>query len=307
MTDSGPTVTVVINTYNDRAHVARAVTSVLAQTRSPDEIFVIDDGSSDGTDKSLKDTFGDQLRYHYHENRGLPASRNVAFDLSSGDWLAFLDSDDTWAADKLELSLAAIHNKPEAGMVACVGVEVSPEGRVLNRLGLPEPFSMEAVRLELLRRNPFSPSGVMIRRDVLREVGGWPEDMRYAEDIVTFANIAASFEIVPVQKVLFYKTVLPTSMQFDAEKVLRYGPRSFQLCKRALARRTWPGRWVDEVAFRQGVTQIFLHTAWVYSGRRQKGMAAKCILRGLMRWPFLTARQLRSVYWLCARLLLNAA
>jgi len=189
------------------------------------------------------------------------------------------------------------------GMVACAGVECTPEGVVTNTLGFPQPYTMDAVRLELRRRNPFSPSGVMIRRDVLEAVGGWPEDMRYAEDIVTFAKIAASYEIAAVNEQLFYKTVLPTSMQFDAEKVMHYGPISFRRCKEALGTRPWPGSWVDECAFRQGVTQILLHTAWIYAGQRKKSRAAQCLIRGLAKWPFLTARQYRQVYWLCAGLL----
>jgi glycosyltransferase involved in cell wall biosynthesis len=298
-----PTITAVINTYNDRQHVWKAVESVLNQTLRPSEIIVVDDGSSDGTGDFLRREFGNKLLYHYHPNRGLPASRNVAFELSSGDWLAFIDSDDYWTSDKLELTIVEALGRPAVGMVACAGLECTPEGVALSTLGLPQPYSMEAVRSELRRRNPFSPSGVMIRRDVLQAVGGWPEGMRYAEDIVTFARIAAAYEIAAVHKPLFYKTVLPTSMQFDVEKVLHYGPISFQLCKEALGRRTWPGRWLDEVAFRQGVTQIFLHTAWIYSGRRERWRAIECLIRGLAKWPFLTARQYRSMYWLCARLL----
>src|ERR1700694_44105 len=97
-----PTITVVINTYNDRVHIGKAIQSVLDQTVPAHEIIVVDDGSSDGTEDYLRKNFGDKLIYHYHPNRGLPASRNVGFDLSSGDWLAFIDSDDYWAPDKLE-------------------------------------------------------------------------------------------------------------------------------------------------------------------------------------------------------------
>ena len=307
MRDLKPTITVVVNTYNDRAHIGRAIRSVLNQTQPPEDIIVVDDGSSDGTGEYLKAEFGDRLIYHYHPNRGLPASRNVALELSSGRWLAFIDSDDYWAPEKLELTITETIDRPSVGMVACAGVQCTPEGKLLCDLELPKPYSMGVVRSELRRRNPFSPSGVMIRRDVLKHIGGWPEDMRYAEDIVTFAKIAAAYEIAAVHKVLFYKTVLPTSMQFDSEKILHYGPISFQRCKEALGRHTWPGRWWDAVACRQGVTQIFLHTAWVHSGRSEKRKAVACLIRGMAQWPFLTAKQYRSVYWLCSRLLRRSA
>ena len=300
---SHDTIAVIVNTYNDKPHVARAIRSVLTQTLEPCEIAVIDDGSSDDTGDFLQREFGDRILYHYHPNRGLPASRNVGFDLTSGRWLAFVDSDDYWAPEKLELTVAESVGHPTVGMVACAGYLCSPEGRILSSLGLPQPYSMNAVRRELRRRNPFSPSGVMIRRDVLEQVGGWPEHMRCFEDIVTFARIAACCEIAAVNRPLFYKTQLPTSMQFDAEKVLHYGPLSFRLCKEAIGRTSPPGKWLDEIAYRQGVTQIFLHTAWIYSGRHETRRAAGCLLRGLLKWPFLTARQYRAVYWLCASLL----
>src|ERR1700734_2551552 len=111
--DKEPRISVIINTYNDKGHIAKAVQSVLDQTLPPCEMIVIDDGSSDGTGDFLHETFGDKLIYHYHPNRGLPASRNVGFNLSSGDWLAFIDSDDYWAADKLELTIAATRGRPK--------------------------------------------------------------------------------------------------------------------------------------------------------------------------------------------------
>jgi glycosyltransferase involved in cell wall biosynthesis len=296
-------ITVVINTYNDRTHIGKAIQSVLDQTFKPVEIIVIDDGSTDGTEDFCRSTFGSQVLFHYHPNRGLAGSRNVALRLSSGYWIAFLDSDDYWVREKLEMSIAETRGRPDIGMVACAGIEVTPQGKPVAVLSLPKPFTMAKVRSDLRRRNPFTPSGVMIRRDVLEAVGGWPEDLRYAEDIVTFARIAASFEIAALHRPLFYKLQLPTSLSFRADAVLRYGPISFQRCKDALGRRTWPGSWLDALAFRQAVAQVFIHAAWIYTGRQDNRNAAACLARGLARWPLLTLRQYRSVYWICARLL----
>jgi glycosyltransferase involved in cell wall biosynthesis len=72
-----PRVTVVINTYNDKRCVGKAIRSVLDQSVRPHEIIVIDDGSTDGTRDFVEREFGTRLRYHYHANRGIGGSRKA--------------------------------------------------------------------------------------------------------------------------------------------------------------------------------------------------------------------------------------
>lgn len=296
-------VTVVINTYNDRKHVGRAIRSVLNQTREPSEVLLIDDGSTDGTGEFVRNDFGDRVRYHWHPNRGIAASRNLGIHLAAGEWIGFLDSDDYWAPEKLDLQLSAAREAPGAGMVACVGLVCTPEGAIVGKAGLPQPFTMKAVRAELRRRCILLFSGLLIRRDVMTQVGGFPEDLAFGEDLVTVAKIAAAFEITAVHQPLFYKTQLPQSLSSSPEAALSQGRISARRCREALARHSWPGNWLDELAFRQSEAQLFFHTAWLYAGIHDKRKAALAVIRGLVHWPFLTMWQYRSVYWLCARLL----
>ena len=146
-----------------------------------------------------------------------------------------------------------------------------------------------------------------MRRDVLDLVGGFPEDLMFGEDLVTFARIAAGFEIGAVHRTLFYKTQLPSGLSSRPHAVLRDGLISFQRCKEALARRTWPGNWIDMGAFRQSEAQLYFHTAWLYIGRRDKRKAAIAVIHGLTHCPILTIWQYRAVYWLCGHLLQRSA
>jgi glycosyltransferase involved in cell wall biosynthesis len=102
-----PMVSVVITTFNRGAVVVNAVESVLLQTYNNYEIIVVDDGSVDDTATKLRPYFG-RIRYHRQDNQGVSAARNMGIELAEGEWIANLDSDDTWHQRKLELQLAAL-------------------------------------------------------------------------------------------------------------------------------------------------------------------------------------------------------
>src|SRR6185295_2750617 len=95
-------ISVVVPTYNRARLVVRAVESVLAQTRPPDELIVVDDGSTDDTPAALA-RFGDRVRLVSQRNAGAAAARNNGLALASRPWAAFLDSDDVWVPDHLHL------------------------------------------------------------------------------------------------------------------------------------------------------------------------------------------------------------
>lgn len=101
-----PRISVVIPTYNRARGVVRAIDSVLRQTAPGCEVIVVDDGSSDETPAVLAN-YGSQVRSIRQENRGVSAARNVGIEAARGEWIAFLDSDDTWHQQKLELQLRA--------------------------------------------------------------------------------------------------------------------------------------------------------------------------------------------------------
>ncbi|MHC5164844.1 MAG: glycosyltransferase [Planctomycetota bacterium] len=105
-------ISVVIPAYNAEKHIARAIDSVLAQTRPADEIIiVIDDGSSDGTADAVR-SFGDKVILIHQENSGASAARNAGVEAAMGDWIAFLDCDDGWLPDKLKLQTEHLVRNP---------------------------------------------------------------------------------------------------------------------------------------------------------------------------------------------------
>ena len=114
---SEATVSVIIPAYRAAHTIGRAIDSVLAQTRPPREILVIDDGSPDGLAAALAG-YGARVRLHRQPNGGAASARNRGIDLASGERLAFLDADDYWEPHKLERQLAILERHAEVALIA---------------------------------------------------------------------------------------------------------------------------------------------------------------------------------------------
>ncbi len=205
-TMSLPRITAIIPTWNRAEPVARAIESVLAQTRPADEILVIDDGSTDDTAERIPALFP-QIRFLRQENRGVSAARNLAIEAATaqeegGTWLAFLDSDDTWEPQKLERQLEALAGRPERichtdEIWIRNGRRVNPRQRHAKHGG--------RIYLECLPLCAMSPSSVMIHSDVFQEVGLFDEDLPACEDYDLWLRICAREEVLYVDEKLVVK------------------------------------------------------------------------------------------------------
>ena len=107
-------ITVIIPAYNSVKSIRRAIDSILAQTLKDYEIIVIDDGSTDGTGKIIKE-YSNAVSYNYQENAGVCAARNAGIEKARGQWIAFLDHDDYWQPDKLERQMEILTENPGNG------------------------------------------------------------------------------------------------------------------------------------------------------------------------------------------------
>jgi glycosyltransferase involved in cell wall biosynthesis len=109
MTGIDELVSIIIPTYNRGDVISRSIKSALRQTYTCTEIIVVDDCSEDNTERIIKDNFGNRVKYIKHDaNRGGSAARNTGIKSANGDYLAFLDSDDEWVENKLELQMKYI-------------------------------------------------------------------------------------------------------------------------------------------------------------------------------------------------------
>jgi glycosyltransferase involved in cell wall biosynthesis len=105
-------ISVVIPAYNSAAYIKRSVDSVLAQTLKPDEIIVVDDGSTDNT-ADIVSQYGSKVTLIQQKNAGPSTARNTGIKAATGEWIAFLDADDEWLPEKLQLQIENLQRNPQ--------------------------------------------------------------------------------------------------------------------------------------------------------------------------------------------------
>lgn len=196
-------VSVIIPTYN-RAYLLReALASVLAQKNvRPLEVIVIDDGSTDETFRVLEQ-FLSRITYFYQRHGGVSSARNRGVCISSGEWIAFLDSDDLWKPEKLSRHWDFVRAHP--------GILISQTEEIWIRKGQrvnpkkyhekPEGFCFD----RLLERCLISPSAVMIHRSLFDKVGLFDESMPACEDYDLWLRIGYRYPVGLLREPLVIK------------------------------------------------------------------------------------------------------
>ena len=179
-TRAAPTITVAIPAYQAERFIAQTLESILAQTRPPEEVIVVDDGSTDGTARELA-RFGDRIRVIRRANGGCAAAFNTAFAEARGDYVAECGADDIWEPHKLERQLQALSAHPEIDIAfSAARVFGNREGR----WGMPTAPAPSAgivaggdFAATMYRANPVCPSTLLIRRALYGRLGPFAEDI----------------------------------------------------------------------------------------------------------------------------------
>jgi glycosyltransferase involved in cell wall biosynthesis len=199
-------ISVVIPTYNRAAEIAAAVASVLAQTLPPHEVIVVDDGSTDMTPEALAPLM-DRIRYVRKPNGGASSARNRGVLEATGDWIAFLDSDDTWDPRKLEKQAACV---AETSALVCFCVCHDDDGRTLDDLQSMDPglaagafafYQPGDCRLFYFRCHPFVQS-MLASRESLMKCGLFDETLHVAEDTSLIYRLVLDFGYAVVNEPL---------------------------------------------------------------------------------------------------------
>jgi glycosyltransferase involved in cell wall biosynthesis len=177
-----PKVSVVIPVFNGEHFIQQTIESVLAQTFQDFEIIVVDDGSTDNTAEIVKG-FGGKVTYQYQANAGADIAYNAGIASATGEFVAFLDHDDAWHPEKLARQVAILDRHPGVGLTYTELEYVDEEGRLLNRTTWVEKRKVKGdltgdFRSILFNKFPCAiPSAMMIRRNILNQVGGFDPDL----------------------------------------------------------------------------------------------------------------------------------
>ena len=174
-------ISVVIPAYNASRFLAETLESVLGQTLPPDEILVIDDGSTDDT-AAIAESFPPPVRVFRRPNSRQGASRNFGVQQATSEWIAFVDADDLWRPNKLQRQMEELSKQPEAD-VCYTGLLRFTDAQGSRTFGTPLPaYPPEQVRRRLFRGPFFLPSSVLIRRSRFLAMGGFATTFKITED-----------------------------------------------------------------------------------------------------------------------------
>jgi glycosyltransferase involved in cell wall biosynthesis len=197
-----PIVSVIIPLYNKGPYIPRAINSVLTQTVQDFEIIVVDDRSSDGGPAIVKNYTDSRISLIEQEHRGVSYTRNHGVYLATSDFIAFLDADDEWLPNHLEILSRLKRKFPEAGIFASASKRCLKSGKLINTEynAIPSsPFEgllpnyFESVALGT---DPVSMSTAGITKKMFFETGGFLEGESMGEDIDFLAKIALKYPIV---------------------------------------------------------------------------------------------------------------
>jgi len=194
-----PVVSVVIPTYRRPALLTRAIASVLAQTSGDLEVLVVDDGPSDPAADVVRRAGDVRLRYLRHDaTRGAGAARNTGLRDARGEFVAFLDDDDTWLPSKLARQLECFAGGSSTlGVVYCSSLKYSDITQRVISEALARPLRDGYV--DFLRSTRFGTSVPLIRRRCLEDVGGFDESLPGTQDRDLWIRLAKrfGFDFVP--------------------------------------------------------------------------------------------------------------
>jgi glycosyltransferase involved in cell wall biosynthesis len=198
--------TIIIPTYNRLPFLKSAINSVFCQTYRRFQLIIADDGSTDGTGDNVQslNNSDENLRYLRLPHCGMPGKvRNAGARLATGDFLAFLDSDDLWKPEKLARQIAFFEEHPD--MMICHTREIWQRGeKIVSQAGQKHRRS-GYIFADALKKCIIGPSTVMMRRELFEEFGGFREDLEIAEDYELWLRITAKYPVGYIDEPLVIK------------------------------------------------------------------------------------------------------
>lgn len=185
-------ISVVIPLYNKASFIESAIRSVLSQTRLPQEIIVVDDGSTDDGYAKVLNIGHPLVKADRQTNGGVSRARNRGCELAGGRYVAFLDADDEWQPDHLTELEELAQLAPGASLYGTAYMEVWNDGRkyLLKIPGQTESGKLENYLAASRYYPPIYTSSIMADRKALLNVGGFPEGVTHGEDFDTWVRVS---------------------------------------------------------------------------------------------------------------------
>ncbi len=189
-------ISIVIPLYNKEKQVAHTLQSVFDQTFQDFEIVIVDDGSTDGSVAEVEKFAERRIRLIHQQNAGVSAARNRGVEAAKGELVAFLDADDEWKPEYLATQYHLYLKYPKSSVYACNYEFRNPEGVVtsttIRKLAFTSKDGLLSNYFEVASCSypPLWTSAVMVKKQAIQDVGGFPVGIKSGEDLLTWARLA---------------------------------------------------------------------------------------------------------------------
>ena len=196
-----PKISVVIPLYNKEKSIASTLRTVLNQTFSDYEIVIVNDGSTDGSVEEIEKVQDDRIRLVHQPNAGVSAARNRGIEEAKGDLIAFLDADDEWKPEYLATQYHLFQKYPECSVFACNYEFRDVSGKVTPTLIHKLPFVggdgilSNYFEVASCSHPPICSISVMVKKQVMQAIGGFPVGVKSGEDLLTWARLSMKGQI----------------------------------------------------------------------------------------------------------------
>jgi len=208
-------VSIVIPTHKRPELLKKAIESALNQTYGQTEIIVVDDNSSDSTEQVVKDFNKENVRYFRNEiSLGGAGTRNVGIENSQGEFIAFLDDDDIWYPDKIELQVQKVKENDNNVLCTC-GLQVVYVAENLKYFNFPKLYDITFKKMLLNNRVGIT-STVMVRRSALDESGFFDTALPAREEYELWIRLSRAGNFTSVDKPLLDYYIHPSRHQISA-------------------------------------------------------------------------------------------
>jgi glycosyltransferase involved in cell wall biosynthesis len=290
-------ITVAINAYNGMPYLIEAVESILNQTMQDFILFIVNDGSTDGTAEYLKKLTDPRIRVLDQENSGTAASSNRAISECKTEFIVRMDADDISLPTRLECLLKFMDANPAAGMAGSQAVWFSEHGTG-NSLKLPTRHD-DIWSALMGGYHAMVHATLIMRTEVIRRAGGYWQFRHYDDDTDMMLRMGETAKLANIDKVLYHYRILAGSLSGAGLKRVRFSyDYSIELARRrasgltpltpeafeaSLRARPWWIRMCDAVEFhgrvqyRKAVQEIFNEKPMF--GRLRLGWASICAPR----------------------------
>lgn len=215
--DKNPKVSVLMGVYNGEKYLREAIDSILNQIFKDFEFLIIDDGSTDNSSNILKSYIDPRIILFKQNNSGCYKALNLGLKYAKGKYIAILDSDDISHNERLEKQFEYLENHKECVCCSTDTNIIDEEGNHIYTVR--NNLSKKELSKQLPEKNPFTHSSLMIRKNIMLDLGGYPS-VKHGGDVLALIDLQKYGELHILNKTLCYYRIRQGSVDSNMSRIL---------------------------------------------------------------------------------------